>query len=116
MAVQKFADWGTQFDTDNIEGRICWEDFVQACKEKRGRAVRLRFLADRVPGFGRPIVADLSYFYVEVDGKVMDCDGFPLWNGAYQGVGGLKKAIYEVAKKSGAFIPGLCNTALSIEL
>lgn len=110
MAVQKFADWGTSFDTDNIEGQLCWSEFCDRLKAgEKGRVVRLRFLGDRMMGW---IIYDLSYCYVELGGKIYDVRNFPLHNGQTKSI---KKDLYKYIcqDKDTPFIPDMF-TNLSI--
>ena len=106
MVQQKFADWGTSFDTDNIEGQICWSEFCDRLKEgEKGRIVRLRYLGDRTMGW---IVYDLSYCYVELGDKIYQIRNFPLSNGTTKSI---KKDLYKYICKdpSTPFIPGMFN-------
>ena len=105
MAIQKFADWGTEFNTDNIKGQIHWGEFIEALKAgKKARVTRLRFLADYVGG--GQVVADLSYCYVMIDGDIYDCSNFPIHNW-YGRRANFKRDLYKLAKSEGVFIPGL---------
>jgi len=101
MTKQKFSDWGTEFDLDNIKGNVTWGGFLDHLKAGgRGRVVRLRYLGDRV--IGRTFVFDLSYMYVEMAGEVYDCRDFPVWNiSGSRGV--VRKAVYQVCKAAGVW-------------
>lgn len=95
MATQIFHDWGTTFDTDNLEDeRLHWGDFCDALRAgRKGRIVRLRYLADYVQGW---TVFDLSYCYVQLDGKIYDVMNFPVYNGQTKSI---KRDLYEVVCK-----------------
>jgi len=104
MAIQKFADWGTSFNTDNIEGEICWTEFCDRLKEgEKGRMLRLRYLGDRACGW---IIYDLSYCYVMLSGKIYEVRNFPLSNGQTKSI---KKDLYKYVcqDKDTPFIPDM---------
>ena len=111
MATQIYHDWGTTFNTDDLEDeRLHWEDFCDRLRAgDKGRIVRLRYLADRVQGL---VVYDLSYCYVQLDGKIYDVLNFPVYNGQTKSI---KGDLYEVVCKDPGtpFIPDLF-TNLSI--
>lgn len=90
MAIQKFADWGTSFDTDNIDGDICWSEFCDRLKAgESGRMLRLRYLADKHAGW---TIFDLSYCYVMLSGKIYEVRNFPLYNGQTKSI---RKDLYK---------------------
>ena len=106
MALQKFHDLGTEFDTDNIKGDVSWDEFVQYLKDgKSGSVVRLKYLGDYIP-FSRTFIFDLSYMYVKMGNEIYNCRDFPVWN-LCGSRGAVKKAVYKVCKKTGIWIPNI---------
>jgi hypothetical protein len=109
MVMQKFDDWGTEFDMDDVAGNMSWDQFTDYCKEDgvEAEVMRLRFIGDYVAR--NHLILDFSYAYVRVNGEIYNLTFFPIdnWHGANRGA--FRTELYKMVKQTGVFVPNLFN-------